>query len=187
MPEAAGVPWWLWLIVALVSVAVLAAAGYFGWRWVWYKLSRRYLVSLIGRRENTLSSLRTLEAVMRHLADESADQLMEFAQDPEAEDRKALTEVAQRMTMLADELWTMPLPKRLWPAGEALGDAAATIGEEAAHIHDLLEPEKVLVALGEIDLARAESDFERADRLVNEAAEYYDVEDAAVYGGGLYI
>jgi len=124
---------------------------------------------------------------MRHLADEPTEKLLEFAEDPESVDRKTLTEIAQRMSMLADEMWTMPLPKRLWPVGEALGDAAATIGEEASRIHDLSEPDEVLTALGDVDLSRAEAEFEAAEALVNEAREYYDMQDAAVYGGGLYI
>lgn len=180
-------PWWGWLIAGIVGVMLLSVAVFFGFRWTWHGASRRYLVRLIGRSENVIASRRTLEAVMRHLADEPAESLMKFAEDPESVDRKALLELTQGMAIVADELWTMPLPKRLWPVGEALGDAAATIGEESGRIHDLMDSEEVLAALGEVDLGKVAEEHDRAQELVREACTYYDVEDAAVYGGGLYI
>ena len=180
-------PWWGWIIVGITAAALLGVAGFFGFRWIWHRASRRYLVRLIGRSENIIASKRTLESVIQHLADESAESIMEFAEDPESVDRKALLEITQGMAIVADELWTMPLPKHLWPVGEALGDAAATIGEESGRIHDLMEADEVLSALGEVDLGKVAKEHDRAQELVREACTYYDVADAAVYGGGLYI
>lgn len=180
-------PWWGWLIAGIMGVVLLGVVVFFGFRWTWHGASRRYLVQLIGRSENIIASRRTLEAVMGNLAEESAESLMEFAEDPESVDRKALLELTQGMAIVADELWTMPLPKRLWPVGEALGDAAATIGEESGRIHDLMESDEVLAALGEVNLSKVAEEHDRAQELVHEVCAYYDVEDAAVYGGGLYI
>ena len=187
MVEILGVAWWIWVVVGVVLVAVLGIGGFFGWRFTWHRMSRRYLVRLIGRRENLVASRRTLEAVIRHLADEPLESLLEFASEPESVDRRALHEIADRMSMLADDLWTMPLPKRLWPVGEALGDAAATVGEEAGRVNDLMLSDEVLDALQEIDLSGVAADTDRAEKLVEEACSYYDVEEAAIYGGGLYI
>lgn len=180
-------PIWAWAAIAALGVLVLGIGGYFLWKWVWFRLSRRHLVGLIGRRENITASRRSLENVVMHLADLSDEELVGFAEDPESVDRKALMEVNARMRILADELWTIPLPKRLWPAGEALGDAAATIADEAGRITDLMEADEVLAGLAAVDLAAVGRDYERADALVNEACSSYHVEDAAVYGGGLYI
>lgn len=187
MTEFLGAPWWVWLAGAIVALAMLGVGGFFAWRFLWHRFSRRYLVALIGRRENVLASRRTLEAVIRHLADEPIEALLEFAGDPESVDRKALHEVTQRMALLSDDLWTMPLPSRLHPVGEALGDAAASISEEAGRVGELMGTDDVLEALQKIDLARVQQDSDRAESLVEEACEYYDVQEAAIYGGGLYI
>jgi len=183
----ASVPLWVWILIGVSGVVLVAALGWLGGTWLWHRLSRRYLVQLIGRRENLMASQRTLEAVIRHLVDEPEESLIAFAEDLEEVDRKALVEVARRMEILSEELWTMPLPRRLWPLGEALGDAAATLEEEASRVGEGMGADDVLTGLAEIDVARVGVAFLRAERLMEEAREYYDVEDTAVYGGGLYI
>lgn len=180
-------PVWALAVIAASAVLLLGTGGFFLWRWLWFRASRRYLVGLVGRRENIMASRRSLENVVQHLVELSDEELLAFAEDPESVDRKALAEVTARMRILADELWTIPLPKRLWPVGEALGDIAATIADEAGRITDLMDADEVLAGLAAIDLAAVGTEFERAEALVDEACSHYHVEDAAVYGGGLYI
>ncbi|MDP2182920.1 MAG: hypothetical protein Q8K99_10190 [Actinomycetota bacterium] len=187
MSDLASVPTGTWVVAIVAVVVVVGAGGYFGWKWAWFRVSRRYLVTLIGRRESVRAALKSLDEVVRHLAGTSDATLEEFATDEHSLDRKAFQEVAQRAAVLADELYTMPLPKGLWPAGEALGDAATAISEEAGRVKEDMSPGDALAALGKVDLGRALVDTEAADMIVNQACEHYDVEEASVYGGGLYI
>ena len=129
-----GAPIWSVLFVAVGVAALLGVAGFFVWRFAWHRASRRYLVRLISRKESIAASLRTLEAVLRHLADEPDEALLEFAQDADSLDRRALEEEHQRCTVLTDELATMPMPKRLIPAADALADVAEAVAQDAGRI-----------------------------------------------------
>jgi hypothetical protein len=129
----------------------------------------------------------TDEAVVR-LAEGSDEQLSAFADDPDSQERKMLHEVRIRAQILRDELDTMSLPKRLVPAAEALGDAAYIVSKEAAKIRDNDTGSVVLSELGTIDLGTVAEVFERAASAVSLTCQVCDVEeDAAVYGGGLYL
>lgn len=185
--DLASIPEWAWWIAAGLGGALVATGGFFGVRAAYNRLSRRYLVQLVGRREGVLASRRTLEAVVRHLADEDHEKLQSFAEHPEDEDRKALKEVARRMEITTEELDTMPLPRTLRPAATALADAAYVIGQEAGRVGGSGDPEEVFSSLAEVDIVRAAEAFEAADSRVRQASERFDLDEAAVYGGGLYI
>lgn len=182
----AQVPSWVWALVG-VGVVALVVGGVFAFRAGRSLLIRRRVVMLIGRRENIEASRRTLEAVMRHLADESDEDLVEFAADPDAVDRRALFELEQRMRVLRDELDLLPLPDRVVPVAQELADAAHVIAEESGRISDDMAPDDVLTALGAIDLARVTTQVDAARASLHALADEFGVEDAAVYGGGLYI
>jgi hypothetical protein len=185
--DLSSVPSWAWWIVAGMLAALVVVGAYFGIRFAYRRLSRRYLVQVVGRREGVLASRRTLEAVVRHLADEDDEKLEHFASHPEDEDRKALDEVARRMEIATEELDTMPLPRSLWPAAMALADAAYIIGQEAGRVGGTADPEEAFSSLAEVDITRAAGAFEAADAMVKEVSERFDLDEAAVYGGGLYI
>jgi hypothetical protein len=150
-------------------------------------LIRRYVVGLVGRREHVRASRRTLEAVVRHLADESDEALAEFADNPASVDRRSLVEVHDRMQVLTDELDTRPMPARIVRVAEELADAAFVIAEESGRIRDDMSAEEVLGALSEVDLERVARQADEADVWTAEVCSEYEIEDAAVYGGGLYI
>ena len=182
------VPEWVWWAAGGVAGALLlATVAYFAVRFVYARLSRRHLIRIVGRREGVLASRRTLEAVLRHLADEDDEKREIFASHPEDEDRKALSEVSRRMEIATEELDTMPLPRSLWPAAAALADAAYVIGEEAGRVGESDDPGRVFAALDDIDVDRVVGVFEYADNLVRAASERYRLDEASVYGGGLYI
>lgn len=182
----AGVPSWVWALVA-AGVLILAVGGVFAYRAIHLQVVRRRIVALIGRRENIEASRRTLEAVMRHLLDESDEDLVAFAYDADSEDRKSLFEIEQRMRMLRDDLDYIPLPSRLVPAAQELADAAHVIAEESGRIEDDMDADTVLAALAQIDLSRVSGQVTTARASLHAVAEEFGVEDAAVYGGGLYI
>ncbi len=184
MGPLAGV--WIWLALGF-AVLLLGAAGYFGVRALWARALRRSVVSLIGQREAILASRRTLEAVVRHLADEDDEALEHFATHPESEDRKALAEVTMRMEILAGELDTRPVPRTLVPVAEGLADAAFVISREAGRIGESAIADEVYEELAQIDLASVADVYRGADARVKEAAERYHLDEASVYGGGLYI
>jgi len=185
--DVASVPQWVWVVSGVVALALIAVGGYLAGRLAYRRISRRYLVQVIGRRESVLASRRTLEAVVRHLADEDEQKLAYFAAHPEDVDRKALVEIARRMEIVTEELDTMPLPRSLWPAASALADAAYVIAQEADRVGESDDPDEVLTALAEIDISRASVAYEVADAQVREASERLELDEAAVYGGGLYI
>lgn len=182
----AGVPLWVWIVIGVVVLLCVAAVVL--WFVVGRKMSgRRYLIAMIGRRESVRASRRTLEAVMRHLADESDEALAGFAVDPGSEDRRSLVEIRDQMRVLADELDTRPMPSRLVRVAEELADAAFVVSEEAGRVRDEMEAAEVLSALSQIDLGRVAAQVVEADHWIDEACAEYGVEDTAVYGGGLYI
>lgn len=183
----AAMPTWVWVLIAIAVVTLLGVAGYFVWRRWWYHYSRRYLVRLIGKQESLSASRRTLQAILRHLADEPEEELMEFVSDPESLDRGALSEEHQRCMLLRDELSVMPMPKLLIPAADALADVAGALGAEAGRFAASNTEHEILDAIAELDLEAVDQIFDRADALMKDALEYYDIDDMAVYGGGLYI
>jgi hypothetical protein len=183
----ASVPQWAWWAAAVGAVLLLAAGGYFGGTWAYRRMSRGYLIQVVGRREGVLASRRTLEAVIRHLADEDEEKLEYFAEHPDDVDRRSLIEVARRMEIATEELDTMPLPRALWPAAAALADAAYIIGEEAGRVGESADPDEVFTALADIDITRAADAFDMADAEVKAVSERFELDEAAVYGGGLYI
>ena len=169
-------------------MALLAlAGGAFGVRLLWLRATRAALVALVGRREAIHAARRSLEDVVRHLAEKDDEALEGFATDPEHEDRRSLTEVASRMHLFVDELDTKALPSSLVGVAEGLADAAFVISEEAGRVGETTDSLEVFESLVAIDLARVGSVVDAADLRVKAACERYHLDEAAVYGGGLYI
>ena len=181
------VPVWGWIAIGAGAVLLIAAAvvGFIlGWR----ELERRYLLRLVSRREAIDAVRQALEDVVMRLASGSDDMLAHFATDPDAVERRALHEVTFRAQLLADELDTMPLPKTLIPAADLLGDSAYAIAREAGKVHDDQLDEAAFDALGSINLTAISGTYAAAIRGVQHACERCGLaEDAAVYGGGLYL
>lgn len=185
--DIGSVPQWVWFVALGVLAVLLLGAAYLGGRLAYRRMNRRYLVGVVGRREGVLASQRTLEAVIRHLADEDDAKLEYFATHPEDADRKALDEVARRMEIVTDELDTMPLPRPLHSAAMALADAAYIIAREAGRVGESSDQETVFSALAEVDVGLAADAVSAADARVAEASERFELDEASVYGGGLYI
>ena len=179
----------LWGAIALGTGAVLliGALGVMGYL-AWKAMERRYLLRIISRREAVYAVRMALEEAVVRLAAGSDEQLELFADDPDSQERKMLHEVRDRAHILRDELDTMSLPKRLVPAAEALADAAYIVAKEAGKIRDADRGTVVLSELGTIDLGTVAEVYERAASAVSLTCQVCDVdEDAAVYGGGLYL
>jgi hypothetical protein len=167
---------------------LLAAAAVIGSILGWKAVERRYLLQLVSRREAIDAVRQALDDVVSHLAQGSDETLNHFAEDPDAIERRTLHEVTSRARMLADELDSMALPKKLIPAADALGDAAYAIALEAGKVHDEQIGDAVFDALGSIDLTAIAGKYAAATREVQHACEVCGLEeDAAVYGGGLYL
>lgn len=165
---------------ALLALIIVLA------RLAWRRQVRRYVVTLVGGREAVRSAYATVERMSRTLAEATDGRLIAFALDTGSEERRTLTDIAERMQISADELQTMALPKRLWPAANALADAATLLGAQVRRIGEG-EGVEVLDALGELDLVGVVSLVEAADAMLGDLRERYKVTDDAVYGGGLYI
>jgi hypothetical protein len=167
----------------VLLIAAVVVAAYFGWQ----AAERRYLLRLVSRREGVDVARQALEDTVMRLAEGSDEQLMHFADDPDSLERRTLHEVASRAHILADELDTMQLPKKLVPAADALADAAYVIAREAGKIQDDCVGDDAFEALASIDLAGVAERYSAGIHEVEAVCEACGLEDAAVYGGGLYL
>jgi ABC-type multidrug transport system fused ATPase/permease subunit len=165
VPLVGGLALWVWILIAFVLVAI-GVGGYFGWRLGSVRVIRRYLTGLVGSRERIFAARRT---------------------DARSEDRRALVELAYGMRLTRDELDVRRMPSRLHTVASELADAAHLIAEQAGRVTDDLPAPAVFDAVGEIDLVGVSFQYDHASAVLDELCEEYGVEDAAVYGGGLYI
>ena len=165
--------------VALVALTVVVA------RLAWRRQVRRFLVGLLGRRAAMEAALKTVDGTIRKLAAGSVEELLAFAEEG-SEERRALAEVASRMTIEAAELADLALPKKLWELADALGAAASSLAEQLGRVGDS-SGEAVLDALVDLDLDVARASLTQADGAIETASAAYGLTDPAVYGGGLYI
>jgi hypothetical protein len=170
------------VLVAVLVVAGLVAAGVLLWR----RTVRRYIATLIGKRAGVGAALKTVEQLVASLAQASDEELVDFAVDASSEERKMMEEVAEQMAIVADELATMPLPKHLWDAANALADAATALSRQTGALSGK-EGIEALDALAGVDLVKVRSHFDAGVAYLVEQSERYDVDATAVYGGGLYI
>ncbi|TLM74035.1 MAG: hypothetical protein FDZ70_07330 [Actinobacteria bacterium] len=181
------IPSWGWwaiggagALVALIGVVLLVVLA-------WRRQERKYVVRLVAQREAVRAGLRSLSEVVVRLAEDTDDELTAFVSDERHLDRKALGELHRQQAIVRDELQTVALPKDLWGAADALTAAAAAVAREAGRVGEHAGADDVLTALGEVDLAAARAAVDTADAAVHDVCERFGLEDAAVYGGGLYI
>jgi len=186
VPDVSGFPTWVWAVVG-ITIVVLAVGGYFLFRYIRYVVERRLVLRMVPKMQNIEASKRSLDAVMLHLLEDSDEALLEFARSADSVDRIALTEVEQRMRLLRDELDLMSLPNEVVPLATALADAAHVIAEESGRVHEGMDADAALAALAQINLSRVADQTVSASLVLKSACEEYRIEDAAVYGGGLYI
>ena len=178
---------WVWFAIGAGGLLLIAAAV-FGGVFTMRVAERRYLLRLISRREAVLAVRQALESAVTRLAEGSDEQLEQFSSDPDSTDRRVLREVESRAQVLADELDAMALPKRLVPAADALGDAAYVVAREAGKIGFDDIDDSALEALGSIDLEAVARVFADASTAIAGVCGLCGMdEDAAVYGGGLYL
>lgn len=175
------------LIAIIAGAAALALIGLgIAGLVLWRRSMKRELQRLLGRREAIYSALRTVEAVVSSLAGASDGDLVAFALDGDVEDRRALGEVASQMRIQRDELAAQALPKALHESADALGAAAGALADQTERT-EAVEGVEVLDALAAIEFSRVRTQLLRADVAVRELTERYGVDEAAVYGGGMYI
>lgn len=173
--------------VAVVAFVALAVGGALLGRYLWARAVRGRIVRLIGRREAIRAAERTLGRVVSHLAEAPDAELVGFATDAGHEDRRSLAEVSANMNVQAEDLIGMPLPKTLWAAGELLADAAWRVGREARRVTEPSRPDDVFDRLGAVDLLEVRQAVAAAEDEIERLEELHAVDEAAVYGGGLYI
>lgn len=175
--------WWIaGSLVALIVIFGVCVVT----RWAYRRLSRRHLVQVVSRREGVRASSAALESVIES-RDRALDATGNAAARLAAENQRTLVDIARRMEIVAEELDTMPLPRSLWPAAGALADAAAIIAEEAGRVGESEDPRAVFAAVDRIDALRASAALAAADESVKIASVRYGLDEARVYGGGLYI
>jgi hypothetical protein len=179
----------IWVIYGIIAAAgVLLIAGIvIGAVLLWRRQVRNSLIGLVSRREAIRAAYRALESVFATLAEDSADEVVEFATSPASVQRKALEELVGRMGMQTDELQNVALPKKFWHCADLLMAASVKLRDEVSAIHRAPTPDAVLAGVGRIDVAGIRAAIaaggEELDRLLHDNR----IEDPSVYGGGLYI
>ena len=179
-------PLWGWIAIGVGAIAVVA--GLVAATVVALRASeRRNAMNLVARREGVDFVRQALADTLSRLAEGTDDELRAFADDPESLERRALVEVASRSALLAEETDATAIPKALVPAAVALGDAAYLIAREAAKVQPGMRGDITFDALGSIDLEAVETYYQAALAAVEDVCESCGLEDANVYGGGLYL
>ena len=177
---------WVYVIIAVAGVALVAAIVIAAML-LWQRQVRLALIGLTGRREAVMAAYRALESVFSALADSDVETLTVFATDPGSEHRKSLEELHTRMKIQADELADLPLPKAQWKAADLLGVAAGRLASEVGQVGEAADPEAVLEAVSAVDIAAITEALNPANEEIDRLLVDMGIEDAAVYGGGLYI
>lgn len=170
-------------VVAVLLIAGIVVASVVLWR----RQVRRSLIALTGRREALVAAYRALEGVFTAIAESSAEEIADFAVDPTSVHRKALEELHHRMRIQSEELAEIALPKRLWQAADLLGVASGKLALEAGRVGEAGGPERVLEALGAVDVKGIASTVRPANEAIDTLLAELEIDDPAVYGGGLYI
>jgi thioredoxin-like negative regulator of GroEL len=178
--------WWVYVLAFIGALAVGLIAALLG-RWLYFRQIRNSLVKLLGRREAMAAAGRGMQSVMEHLLGSDEEALTLFAEDPESDDRRALEDIAARMTLTADDLRALALPKRLWPVAEEMERAARAIGEQASRVREAGTPDAALDALGRIRMQEIRDEMTAVNGRLEPLLDAFRVDDPAVYGGGLYI
>ena len=173
-----------YIIVAAVALVLIAATVVLA-RLAWRRQVRSYTVGLMGRREAIGAALKTIESVIGTLAQGSVPELLSFTAEG-SEERRAVSEIGDRMKIEVAELADLALPKKLWPLANALGAAASALGEESGRVGEA-EAEAALDALASLDLGGVRTALDEADGYISAVSTEYDLTDPSVYGGGLYI
>jgi hypothetical protein len=180
------VPVWVWVVLGVGAAAVVTAIAVVASS-AWNRAVRRYVLRLLGKREQARAVRRAFEDLVKALREGGDQALGRFADDSEAVERHSLVELAERARVIAEETNTMPLPRRLVPAAEALADAADVLAEEVGRVGEGVVGDEALEALASVDLARIDAIFEHAYALIAHVRDAYHVDETTVYSGGLYI
>ena len=177
-------PSWLWIVIGVVVAGAVAAAAVASIT-AWNNAVRKYLQRLMGRREEARATRRAFEGLVVQLrTNEQAKS--SFVDDREALERRSIEELRDRGRLLAEELNTVALPKKLVPAAEMLADACDILAEEAGRVGEELVGDEALEALDAVDLNRIAAAFDHVDAEFAKVCAAYGVEDSASYAGGLY-
>lgn len=179
----------IWVVYGIITaVGVLLIAGIvIGSLLLWRRQLRRSLIALVGRRESIRAAYRALESIFAALSAETPEGITRFAIDPASEHRKALEELQRRMNIQVEELQAIALPKQFWHCADMLQAAASKMRDEVVKINVAPSPEAVLNGVGTIDVAGIRSAMAAAGTELERLLRENNVEDPAVYGGGLYI
>jgi hypothetical protein len=171
----------------LAAAAVLALVGGIGGFFLYRSYARRALIRLVGYREAIRAAYRALEATFASLMEESPDEMVGFAQNPDNERRRALEELCDRMSAVSVELTEIALPKSAWRAADLLVDAAKRVREEIGKIAGARSPEGVLASIASLDVEGMRTAMAEAGTELDSVLAAAKMKDPAVYGGGLYI
>lgn len=177
------------LNILLLTVGFLVLAFFAAWigRRLWLGRTRRSLVALIARKEALASAMRSLREWMESLADADLATWVGFVGDEDSVERRALGEIAHRAEIVAVESAAMPLPRVLHMLAEDLEGLARILHETSSRVDKATDPDAVLDGVGEVDLGSMEQRMAAIEAEIENLKSEYEVTDAAVYGGGMYI
>jgi hypothetical protein len=179
-------PVWGWILIGVVAAGLVAAIAAVSSA-IWKKIVARYLRTLIGKREEARSVWRAFDELIGGLQQGTDEQRARFADDPEAAERHLLADFAERARAFSEEVNTMPMPRQLVAAAEALADASDILAEEAHRAGEGSFGDESLEALTSADLKRVSGAFAYADAQVAALSAEFGIDEQDVYVRGLYI
>lgn len=177
---------WVYLLAFVGAVVVAVLAAFLG-RALYVQQVRRSLVRLLSSREEITAAAKGMDRVIEHLLSDEDDVLATFAADAGSDERRAVDDIASRMTIAADHLRQVALPKSLWPVADDMERAARALAAQAGGVGEADSPDGALDALAAIDLSEIREQMALVNEHLEPQLEAFRVDDPAVYGGGLYI
>lgn len=172
------------LVVGATSVVVLlVVAGILAWR----SYLRRRVVALVARSEALTGVMDALVSVMSRLADMSDEELSSFCTDSAHPERNTFLEIVDRSGQLSAELDSMALPRSAVDAARLLADAAHLIGDAAQRVRDAQGETRTLEAISSLELEGISSRISAGLEALAASLIDFGIDDASVYGGGMYL
>ncbi len=173
----------------VIGVGAVISLGVVAWviRALYRSSVRRSIRGLVQSKEAVKALLGGItESRLRLMSPTAADKRIAFANDMDSTERMGFADLNSRARILVDELDAMPVPKRVMPIAEALGDIAF-LAERAVDTVYGTKGDAAIEALQSIDVERLTNAMETVEERLEQLAVFYGITEITVYKGGLYV
>lgn len=173
----------------VVGVGAVISLGIVAWviRVLYRSSVRRSIRNLVQSKEAVKALVGGIaESRSRLMSPQADDKRIAFANDMNSIERLGFADLNSRARILVDELDAMPIPKRVMPIAEALGDIAF-LAERAVDTVYGTKGNDAIDTLNAIDVERLTTAMETVEERLEQLAVFYGITEITVYKGGLYV